>query len=95
VVFLVSLQIGEKLEKEIVDWVDDGHKSQLFLNIYGLALNDKDIKGRLKKGNRLMQNAEMRETGRIPSETGKPGGKETGPKMTFYMEEGPDWKNVF
>jgi len=32
--------------------------------------------------------AKMREVGLIPSDTGEPGGKETGQKVTHYLEEG-------
>lgn len=32
--------------------------------------------------------AKMREIGLIPTETGRPGGKETGQKVTHYVEEG-------
>ncbi len=32
--------------------------------------------------------AKMREVGLIPSDTGEPGGKETGQKMTHYIEQG-------
>jgi predicted SprT family Zn-dependent metalloprotease len=39
--------------------------------------------------------AKMREVGLIPSDTGKPGGKETGQKMTHYIEEGGRYERAF
>jgi predicted SprT family Zn-dependent metalloprotease len=39
--------------------------------------------------------AKMKELGLIPSNTGKPGGKETGQKMTHYIEEGGRYQNAF
>ena len=39
--------------------------------------------------------AKMKELGLIPSNTGKPGGKETGQKMTHYIEEGGRYQKAF
>jgi hypothetical protein len=39
--------------------------------------------------------AKMKEVGLIPSHTGKPGGKETGQRMTHYIEEGGPYQKAF
>jgi hypothetical protein len=39
--------------------------------------------------------AKMREVGLIPSDTGQPGGKETGQKMTHYIEPGGRYQVAF
>lgn len=39
--------------------------------------------------------AKMRTIGLIPSDTGKPGGKETGQRMTHYIEEGGKYQQAF
>ena len=39
--------------------------------------------------------AKMKEVGLIPSNTGKPGGKETGQKMTHYIEVGGPYQKAF
>jgi predicted SprT family Zn-dependent metalloprotease len=39
--------------------------------------------------------AKMKEVGLIPSDTGKPGGKETGQAMTHYIEEGGSYYKAF
>lgn len=36
----------------------------------------------------------MREVGLVPSETGKPHGKETGQRMTHYVEKGGRFENA-
>ena len=39
--------------------------------------------------------AKMREVGLIPSHTGRPGGRETGQKMTHYIEEGGPYARAY
>lgn len=39
--------------------------------------------------------AKMRTIGLIPTDTGKPGGKETGQRMTHYIEEGGKYQKAF